>query len=152
MCIRDRSEAVENALRLGVHAGVEVTRFNTGHNVDQIYCSALPVAYSTAQAHLFEPLARLILRGAYRGTLAKAAAAAAGRNQKVFLTLLGGGVFGNEQAWILDAIEYALNAYRNHPLDVAIVSHSSPNPALGPLLRRFACCLLYTSPSPRDRG
>jgi hypothetical protein len=41
----------------------------------------------------------------------------------VFLTLLGGGVFGNDTAWIMGGLERALTRYRNAALDVAVVSY-----------------------------
>jgi hypothetical protein len=45
----------------------------------------------------------------------------------LFLTLLGGGAFGNETAWIIAGIQRALTLYKDMELDVAIVSYGSPN-------------------------
>jgi hypothetical protein len=52
----------------------------------------------------------------------------------LFLTLLGGGAFGNDKAWIIAAIQRALSLYENVELDVAIVSYASPNPDIQPLV------------------
>ena len=69
-------------------------------------------------------------------TLAAAAANAArpGGSHTVFLTLLGGGVFGNPTEWIVEAIRRAVDLHADVALDVAIVSYGSTNPALAPLL------------------
>ena len=49
-------------------------------------------------------------------------------NNTVFLTLVGGGVFGNETAWIVDSLQRALDLYKHAALDVAIVSYKWSNP------------------------
>ncbi|MBP8822311.1 MAG: hypothetical protein KBH07_01550, partial [Flavobacteriales bacterium] len=46
----------------------------------------------------------------------------------VYLTLLGGGAFGNPQVWIMDALRQALHRFKDVPLDVRIVSYGSPDP------------------------
>lgn len=55
-----------------------------------------------------------------------------------YLTLLGGGAFGNHLEWIIGAIRQALNACREclleWPLDVAVVSHGQPDPGAGRLV------------------
>jgi hypothetical protein len=45
----------------------------------------------------------------------------------VFLTLLGGGAFGNESDWIFAALEKSLTRFVGFNLDVAIVSHGASN-------------------------
>ena len=42
---------------------------------------------------------------------------------KLFLTLVGGGAFGNPMPWIIDAIKNALQKFAACPLDVRIVSY-----------------------------
>lgn len=42
----------------------------------------------------------------------------------MFLTLVGGGVFGNDPLWILDAIEKACLKFRHEDLEVYIVCYS----------------------------
>ncbi len=130
-------DEVRGRLRLGVHHDVEVTTAPSGHVVTQVYCSALPVAYNRLASEDFEPFARLVLEAAYEATLRAAARNAARTgNPTVFLTMLGGGVFGNEVAWIVDAIDRACTVAADLPLDVAIVSFGSPSPAVGELVDR----------------
>lgn len=130
-------DEVRARLRVGVHHDVEVTTAPSGHLVTQVYCSALPVAYNRLPSEAFERFARLVLEAAYEATL-RAAALAAQRsgNPTVFLTMLGGGVFGNDMAWIVDAIDRACTVAADLPLDVAIVSFRRPSPAVADLMRR----------------
>ncbi len=110
-----------------------------GHTVTQVYGSALPVAYSAAPAGLWAPFAKLVLEAAYEATLR-----AGIQNGKrsggwtTYLTLLGGGAFGNRPEWIIGAIRRALNACRKclleWPLDVAIVSYGQPDPDVSRLV------------------
>ncbi len=110
-----------------------------GHTVTQVYGSALPVAYSAAPIGLWAPFAKLVLEAAYEATLR-----AGIQNGKrsggwtTYLTLLGGGAFGNRSEWIIGAIRRALNACREclleWPLDVAIVSYGQPDPDVSRLV------------------
>lgn len=121
----DALDELRGALRIGVHAGVEVTDDpeDEGMRVTQAFCSALPVAYGRAgPSRSWGPFARLVLEAAYEATLRAAAENHAhGGSNRVYLTLLGGGAFGNERAWIDDAILRALDVMRPFPLDVRIV-------------------------------
>ncbi|MGT2481228.1 hypothetical protein ACU4GR_25860 [Methylobacterium oryzae CBMB20] len=57
-------------LRLGLHTDVEVTDGPAPRpSVSQIFCSALPVAYTRVPASAWAPFARLVLEAAYEGTL-----------------------------------------------------------------------------------
>ena len=85
-------------------------------------------------ASLWQPLAQLVLEASYEATLLAAALSANARgwergSARVYLTLLGGGVFGNEIAWITRAIERACDACADLPLDVRIVTYSGQIPA-----------------------
>lgn len=122
-------------LRIGVQWDTQVTLNDSRHQVSQAYCSALPVAYSEHAAALWADFARLILEAAYEATLCAAILNASRTgNNTVFLTLLGGGAFGNKTDWILAAMQRAIDLYREYGLDVAIVSHGSPKPYLQPLI------------------
>ena len=55
-------------------------------------------------------------------------------SNKVFLTLLGGGAFGNPTEWILDAIFRALMLVQDAGLDVVIVSYGSSNSGVQDLI------------------
>ncbi|MCS3665599.1 hypothetical protein GGP65_003243 [Salinibacter ruber] len=110
-----------------------------GHTVTQVYGSALPVAYSAAPIGLWAPFAKLVLEAAYEATLR-----AGIQNGKrsggwtTYLTLLGGGAFGNRSEWIIGAIRRGLDACREclleWPLDVAIVSYGQPDPDVSRLV------------------
>lgn len=124
-----------NAVKIGVQYDTEVTLNNIGHSVIQAYCSAMPVAYTEHPAALWQPLASLILQAAYEATLAAALINATKTgNKKVYLTLLGGGAFGNAISWIIDALQKALNAYRQSGLSIMIVSYGRSKPELSSLL------------------
>ncbi len=124
------------ALRIGVHHNTEVTLPHAGHLVTQAYCSALPVAYSPHSSEEWEPFARLVLDASYEAVLRAAAQNRVSTgNRTVFLTLLGGGAFGNPTPWIIDALSRALAIIDNVDLDVSIVSYGSPSPAVDSLVR-----------------
>lgn len=134
-------DAIRAAIRIGLHWNVEVTSSAARHCVSQAYCSAMPVAYSDLPFELWEPLARLTLEAAYEATLwAGLLPERIGPNRAVSLTLLGGGAFGNAAAWIIDAMDRALNLVqeRGCALDVAIVSFRESRPEVAALVERYA--------------
>ncbi|MCC5919240.1 MAG: hypothetical protein LAT68_00660 [Cyclobacteriaceae bacterium] len=55
-------------------------------------------------------------------------------SRKLFLTLVGGGAFGNRDIWIEDALIHSLNQFKNTPLDVEIVSYGQSNPVVKKLI------------------
>ena len=114
-------------LRIGVQHDVEV--LGTDHLVTQVYGSALPVTYGQPPRPLWEPLARLILEASYEATFLVARQR---QIDTVFLTLLGGGVFGNDDVWIGDSVLRALSMAGG--LHVRIVSYGSPSPSVGRIL------------------
>jgi hypothetical protein len=128
-------EELRGRLRIGLQLDTEVTLENASHLVSQALCSALPVSYSSHPAALWEPFARFVLKGAYEATL-RAAHLNGERtgNNTAFLTLLGGGAFGNEPGWILDGLERGLRVCAPLDIDAAVVSYGRPNPELKPLL------------------
>ena len=71
--------------------------------------------YSRNPGSLWRPLAEAILEASYEATLLAAALNARAnpdrpRAKTVFLTALGGGVFGNGLSWISRAIKLAMAA------------------------------------------
>jgi hypothetical protein len=110
--------------------------------VTQVFTAACAVGYSSVRnADLWEPLARLALHAAYEGTLWGACQVAermggAGGSRKVFLTLVGGGVFGNKLAWICDAVLRAVSVFREAGLQVCLVLYQPPVPAEVQLMLR----------------
>ncbi len=131
-------DTLRKLLRIGIQWDTEVTLENAGHLVTQAYCAALPVAYSKYPSKLWERFARLILEAAYEATLCAGIwNAHKGKSNKIYLTLLGGGVFGNEPEWITEAIYRALQRYKTRDLEVFIVSYSRSNPHVQKLIEAF---------------
>ncbi len=126
-------------LRLGLHTDVEVTDGPVPRPlVSQIFCSALPVAYTRLAAEAWAPFARLVLEAAYEATLrAGLLNAARGASNRVLLTRLGGGAFGNADDWIDAAMLRALHLMDDRDLDVAIVSYGPPASGLRRFVDRF---------------
>lgn len=119
-------DSLRQLLRIGIQWNTQVTLNDSRHTVTQAYCSALPVAYSNHSADLWEDFARLVLEASYEATICAAILNSLSTgNNRVFLTLLGGGAFGNEAAWIIGGIQRALNLYKHVGLEVAIVSYGS---------------------------
>lgn len=137
-CSEAALDELRSQLRIGIQANTQVTLPNCQHLVTQAYCSALPVAYCSFNSELWARFAQLILDAAYEATLAAAVVnTAATGNNKVFLTLLGGGVFGNKTEWILSALARALKLYRHFALDVQIVSYQRSKPEIQQLIADF---------------
>ncbi|MGL5834217.1 MAG: hypothetical protein ACRC1Z_13425 [Waterburya sp.] len=131
-------DELRKLLRIGIQWNTQVTLKDCQHKVSQVYCSALPVAYSSQPSHLWEKFARLILEASYEATICTAILnSRKNGNNKLFLTLLGGGAFGNHTDWIVDGIERALNIYKYIDLDVAIVSYGSSKQFIKQLVERF---------------
>jgi hypothetical protein len=128
-------EQLKGKLRIGLQTDTEVTISKTHHLVHQAYCSALPVAYSYVEAEYWEPFARLILEATYEATFYAALANyERSGNNKVFLTLVGGGAFGNKIGWITDALHQAISKFSLTPLDIRIVSYGSSKAAVQDLI------------------
>lgn len=134
-------DALRGRLRIAVHYGAEVTDVAASPRptVSQAFCSALPVAYTRVPPSAWEPFARLVLDAAYEATLLAAARNAQdGGSKVVLLTLLGGGVFGNAERWIIDAMRRAFTRARAWDLDARIVCHGAASAATRALAAEFA--------------
>jgi len=115
-------------LQIGIQWDTQVTLGDCQHSVTQAYCSALPVAYSSQSSKQWEPFACLVLEAAYEATLHVASLNADRTgNRQVYLTLLGGGAFGNDSDWIMAAIERAARLFALADLDIFIVSYRASN-------------------------
>lgn len=131
-------DELRGLLRIGLHLDTQVTLGEETHVVSQAYCSALPVAYTSHSSQLWKPFAKLILEAAYEATIcASIENAARTGNNGLYLTLLGGGAFGNEMEWIEDAILRAISIYRDSGLSIALVSFARSKPAVQRLLHRL---------------
>ncbi|ARN76830.1 hypothetical protein BST97_01790 [Nonlabens spongiae] len=124
-------ERLKQKLKIGVQWNTEVTKSITKHKVSQVYCSALPVAYSHIESFYWEYFARVILESTYESTLFAAIMNMKNNeSNKVYLTLVGGGAFGNEEYWILESLQKSIRKFKNVPLDIKIVSYGESNPNL----------------------
>lgn len=138
---REDRENLKGLLKIGLQWDTEVTLAReSGHLVNQAYCAALPISYSEVeQIADCEVFARLILEATYEATFHSALLNLTQRGcPKVYLTLVGGGVFGNKMEWIMDSIYVALQPFLNTPLEVKIVSFGAPKLAVRKLLRRLS--------------
>jgi hypothetical protein len=134
------TDALRGLLRIGVHRDVEVTDGEAPQRqvVSQVFCSALPVAYSDVPAAQWQPFAELVLEAAYEATLwAAVLNARRGASNIVLLTRLGGGAFGNSDAWIDGAMRRALTKVKEFGLDVRLVSFGAPPPSMLALENAF---------------
>lgn len=132
-------DTIRQALQIGMQWDTQVTLDDASHIVSQAYCSAMPVAYTRHPLTLWAPLASLVLEAAYEATIC-AAIVNFDRtgNNRLFLTLLGGGAFGNAPDWIIGAVRRSLEMYSDSGLDVAIVSHGGSNRSVRSLVSEFA--------------
>ena len=80
----------------------------------------------------------MILEAAYEATIcAGVLNSLRGKSNKIYLTLLGGGVFGNKPEWITKAIFRALTLYKMKDIQVFIVSYGHSKPHVQKLIQEF---------------
>jgi hypothetical protein len=133
----ERDKLREN-LRIGIQWNTQVTRDNCKHLVSQVYASALPVSYSEHPPQLWAEFAKLVLEAAYEATLFVALINTVKTgNNKVYLTLLGGGAFGNRNEWILASMSRAICLFADKPLDVRVVSYGISKPFVTDWIKGF---------------
>jgi hypothetical protein len=131
-------DELRELLRVGIQRDTQVTLKGSNHKVSQVYCSALPVAYSKHPSDLWEGFARLVLEASYEATICAAILNAQRMgNKRVFLTLLGGGAFGNETRWIMDSIRRVLKLYKDWGIEVVIVSYGASKAYVQQLVAEF---------------
>lgn len=134
----EEREALKGRLKFGIQWDTEVTLSDTKHLVTQVYCSALPVTYSHISSHYWETFARVILEATYEATLyAGLINYEKTGNPTVYLTLVGGGAFGNEMPWIIESLHTAILKFMHTPLDVRIVSYGSSKFAVQELIKEL---------------
>jgi hypothetical protein len=145
--VSDRLDAMDEAdrdhvrqsLQIGLQWNTQVTLDDASHTVSQAFCSAMPIAYTAHPIEQWKPLATLVLEATYEATLCAAIVNATRTgNHVVYLTLVGGGAFGNPVDWILSAIRRSLMLYANSGLEIAIVSRSRSKPAVQQLVSEFS--------------
>merc|ERR1712008_78720 len=127
-------KSCQQELRIGIHEDVQVTASGWGrcqqrdsdHTVTQVFGSACSIAFASYEATLWAGLLTAMHHDGRAGS------------RRVFLTCLGGGVFGNPMSWISEAMQAALEKFARVNLEVFIVTYSGPIPdALEDLERRF---------------
>jgi hypothetical protein len=136
----ERIDALRGELSVGIHSDVEVTDGEENYRplVSQIFCSALPIAYTHVSSENWQPFASLVLDAAYEATmLATLLNARRGASNVVLLTFLGGGAFGNADDWIYAAIRRSLKMMSGFELDVRLVSYGTPSRAVRELVNDF---------------
>eukprot|EP00462_Mataza_sp_D1_P001186 CAMPEP_0175088470 /NCGR_PEP_ID=MMETSP0086_2-20121207/266_1 /TAXON_ID=136419 /ORGANISM="Unknown Unknown, Strain D1" /LENGTH=325 /DNA_ID=CAMNT_0016360907 /DNA_START=161 /DNA_END=1139 /DNA_ORIENTATION=+ len=135
----DPLDGLRSLLRIGVHSDVQVTSSKWGQNtitdtdqvVTQVFGSACSVTYSRNDRALWKPFASMVLQASYEATLYAALENCARHkgekgSKKVFLTALGGGVFGNSMGWIADAMGRAFKKFKDVDLEVYIIVYAPP--------------------------
>jgi len=131
-------DELRKLLRIGIQWNTQVTLKGSTHRVSQAYCSALPLAHANHPSDLWEEFARLVLEASYEATICTAILNGRSTgNHRVFLTVLGGGVFGNETHWITDGITRALKLYQDWNIEVAIVSYGVSKGYVRQLVEQF---------------
>jgi hypothetical protein len=139
-CDEVERDALRKLLRVGLQWEVQVTAGKqTDMFVSQVFCSALPVSYTSIPAERWSGFARLVLEGAYEASIWAAVINSQRFSSNVlFLTEVGGGAFGNDTQWIHDAMRRALRMLVGVSLDVRLVSYRAPSRELDRLAREFA--------------
>ena len=133
-------DELKGLLKIGIHWNTQVTLLEQGENqlVSQAYCSALPVGYSNISADLWEAFAKLVLEATYEATLiAGLLNAQKTGNNKVLLTLVGGGVFANKSEWLVDAIVESLKKFKNADLEVWFVSYGGKSGVVDEIIQKI---------------
>ena len=147
----DKSQ-LRDSVQIGIHKRVGVMfsdRFtdiaDQNVNVTQAYCSAISCAYcpSVRDINAWEPLATLILEAAYEATILSGilnrVELKTDGSKVIFLTLLGGGVFGNKDEWICRGIGRALAIAEKlqQDIQVNICHYSAINDNIVKLIQKF---------------
>lgn len=131
-------DEIISRVRIGIQEDTEVTDIllkTHGGQVDptskvgrkfvtQTYNSAISIGYSRYPKSLWTPIARIVLDATYEATLLVGLLKTIEAIQKqqeqptIFLTKVGGGVFGNDDDWIRESITKAID--RVHGLQCGI--------------------------------
>jgi len=125
----------KDEIRIGYHRDMQVlygfTENDTQYDItdknqiiNQVFTAAVDFGYVNA-GYKNNPIviqrAKALLDAAYEGTLL---AAITNNKKKVFLTLIGGGVFQNNISWIAESIAKNKNLIQAHGLEVTLVIYS----------------------------
>ena len=124
------STSLGRKLKIGIQHNTQVTSKHWGNivleeekTVTQVFASSAAIRYSPYTMNClekWESLSRMILENTY---IAAFHTAYLSDKKTLFLTMVGGGVFGNPLDWILDAIKKAYIMYSQHGITVYIVCY-----------------------------
>jgi hypothetical protein len=96
--------------------------------ITQVLTAALDPYHNNTHTQGYVNFARTLLHAAYKGTFDVACDL---KIKKVYLTLIGGGVFQNDYRWISEAIKNACDDLACHPesegMEIILIIHSKPN-------------------------
>ena len=151
----DITEKMKEAYKAGIQFDTEVVATNFGANiiyeedftkkllVTQVYCSAISISYSRASSYLWSNFAKWVLDCAYEYVFYATIQNAQNHPEhpsakKVYLTSLGGGVFGNKHEWIRDAILKAATKFKDIGLEVYIVNYSGKEDVYDIIEQKFS--------------
>ncbi|EGD83102.1 hypothetical protein PTSG_12068 [Salpingoeca rosetta] len=139
-----------STIRIGLHEDVPVLLSardscnfrveHEPHTVTQAYCSALSIAYNYAISHeTWEPFESIVLQGMYEATILAGILNAARHNnehgsKRVFLTLIGGGAYGNDTASIVRAAARAIALHQDFDIEVYVVHYLGVSESIRALL------------------
>jgi hypothetical protein len=120
----EEEDNIKSKLRIGVHKDVDVTAKHSGQTlnndpdqkVTQVFASACSVAYNNIHPEHWEPFASLVLEASYEALFHVALQNQ--KSNKVVLTAVGGGAYGNDMKWIANAIGKALAKFKGCNLEV----------------------------------
>ena len=130
--MRSPGEDDYKKIKIGYHAQTAVTfggRSGSSHEViappypiiDQVFAAAADFGATNSTLRTdphAQKWAQTILNAAYQGALHSAFI---NNRKKVFLTLMGGGVFDNDPTWICDAIGRMKNFIQESGLEVTLI-------------------------------
>ena len=115
-------------IKVGVHDDVGVVFSSRYEPIDedlyvtQVYCSAVSCNYTSIPRKTWQPIAEIILQSQYEGAIWSAVLNhLRGGTNKLFLTFIGGGVFGNKNKWIGRSISRALNIATKYDTGLDII-------------------------------
>lgn len=132
---KNLSEEMKKKVKIGIHWDTEVNLKKVNKSkisqqrICQVFCSTIAFSYEKNkkdQKKKWDPFCPNLLDAVYDATLTAGAILANLKQErvKIFLTAIGGGVFGNPKKWIADAIKKSITKHKNEPLDVYLVSYS----------------------------
>ena len=137
-CSPQELDVIRGKLRVGIQSKTQVTIGDATHLVTQVFCSALPISYTDIPTSKWDNFPRLILDATYESTFHVAVQNLVNTGcNKLYLTLVGGGVFGNKLDWILSSIGRSLELFSWADLDVYVVSYGASKPEVVKFLAQF---------------